>query len=99
MSGSILPNSLFTHIELRIVNSSIHFDATSFQKISFDAGYYDEYVRLVDIRQFDSAGSQTYFCRLVEAYPRTISDISYSYAAEEVISFSVQFQFRYFIEP
>ena len=76
-----------------------HRSGTSGYAQPFDAGYYDDYVRPVDIRQFDSAGNPTYFCRLVEAYPRTISDISYSYAAEEVISFSVQLQFRYFIEP
>jgi hypothetical protein len=64
----------------------------------FDAGYYDDYVRDVTIKQFDSAGSETYQCKLIEAYPRTISDISYSYAAEEVISFSVQLQYRFFTE-
>jgi hypothetical protein len=64
----------------------------------FEAGYYDDYVRSVDIMQMDTAGDMTYKCQLIEAYPRSISDITYSYAAEEIASFSVQFQFRYFTE-
>lgn len=64
----------------------------------FEAGYYDDYVRTVVINQLDQKGAVKYGCQLVEAYPRSISDISYSYAAEEIVTFSVQFQYRFFTE-
>jgi len=64
----------------------------------FEAGYYDEYVNDVSIIQMDQTGAETYRCKLLEAYPRSISDISYSYAAEEIVTFSVQFQYRFFTE-
>ena len=64
----------------------------------FEAGYYNDYVRSVDIQQMDTTGATTFTCQLIEAYPRSVGDITYSYASEEIATFSVQFQFRYFIE-
>ena len=64
----------------------------------FEAGYYNDYVSDVTIIQMDQTGAETFKCKLLEAYPRSISDISYSYASEEIATFSVQFQFRYFTE-
>lgn len=41
ISGSLIPNSLFTNIELRITNAYISFDETSYRKMKIEYGYYD----------------------------------------------------------
>lgn len=65
---------------------------------SFNAGYYNDYVRTVDIRQFDDKGSPQRRITLREVYPRTIGELSYSYAEKDLLTFAVTLQYRYYTE-
>ena len=64
----------------------------------YDVGYYAEYTRSVNIKQYDEAGKETHEIGLREAYPKSVSDLSYSYLASELLVFTVTFQYRYFYE-
>ena len=65
---------------------------------TFNAGYYDNYVSTIEIRQYDQAGDIKFRCELREAYPKSVGEISYSYVNEELVRCAVQFQYRYFVE-
>jgi hypothetical protein len=41
LSGSLITNTLFAHMELRIMNGHISFDKINYQRVVFDAGYQD----------------------------------------------------------
>lgn len=64
----------------------------------FDAGYYDSYVKDVTINQYNEKGSKTHEINLIEAYPRTVGELSYSFQSNELLLFTVSFQYRYFNE-
>lgn len=65
---------------------------------SFDVGYYKEYVRDVTIKQYDEEGNKKHEIKLIEAYPRTVGELSYSYQASELLLFTVSLQYRYYEE-
>ena len=65
---------------------------------SFDVGYYKDYVRDVTIKQYDEEGNKKHEIKLIEAYPRTIGELSYSYQASELLLFTVSLQYRYYEE-
>jgi hypothetical protein len=65
---------------------------------SFDVGYYKEYVRDIIIKQYDEEGKEKHEIKLIEAYPRTVGELSYSYQASELLLFTVSLQYRYFEE-
>lgn len=66
----------------------------------FYVGYYNEYIdqKVVKIKQYEETGSLKKTITLIEAYPRTIGEISYSYTATEYATFNVTFQYRFYIE-
>lgn len=64
----------------------------------FAAGYYHSYIKDVIIKQYDEEGSKTHEIKLVEAYPRNVGEISYSYQSSELLTFTVSLQYRYFNE-
>ena len=64
----------------------------------FNAGYYDDYVKDVTIKQYDEKGSKTHEINLIEAYPRTVGELNYTYQTNELLVFTVSFQYRYFNE-
>ena len=65
---------------------------------SFDVGYYKDYVKDVIIKQYDEQGNKENEIKLIEAYPRTLGELSYSYQASELLLFTVSLQYRYFEE-
>ena len=71
---------------------------TAANDIDFDAGYYDSYVKDVTIKQYDEKGSKTHEIKLIEAYPRTVGELNYTYQTNELLVFTVSFQYRYFNE-
>jgi hypothetical protein len=64
----------------------------------FNAGYYDSYVKDVSIKQYDETGSKTHEIKLIEAYPRNVGELNYTYQTNELLVFTVSFQYRYFNE-
>ena len=71
---------------------------TAANDVDFDAGYYDSYVKDVTIKQYDEKGSKTHEIKLIEAYPRTVGELNYTYQTNELLVFTVSFQYRYFNE-
>ena len=65
---------------------------------SFNAGYYDEYVADMEIVKYDERGEKTFTVKIIEAYPRTVNAMPLSYASDELMRVTVQFQYRYFQE-
>jgi hypothetical protein len=79
----------------------------------FDTGYYNDYIQTVSIFQYDAEkfatsvgnfgiGSArprvTNEIRLMEAWPRNVGELSYSYQSTELLTFTVSIQYRYFTE-
>jgi len=75
----------------------------------FDTGYYNDYVKSVSIFQYDAQKDQvgtfgrarprvTNEIRLMEAWPRNVGELSYSYQSTELLTFTVSMQYRYFTE-
>ena len=65
---------------------------------SFDVGYYKDYVKDVIIKQYDEQGSKKNEIKLIEAYPRTLGELTYSYQASELLTFTVSLQYRFYEE-
>jgi len=64
----------------------------------FNAGYYDDYVRDVTIKQYDEEGSMSHEIKLIEAYPKNVGELAYSYQSSELLTFTISLQYRYFYE-
>lgn len=56
-------------------------------------GYPDEYKGVVKIKTFNNLGEVTHEQALYDAFPENVGDISMSYGAEEIASFSVSFAY------
>jgi len=75
----------------------------AFSNTTHNMNYYNDYVAPLDIfalGQFASRDERddiTYGVRLFECYPKTISDVSFSHAANDVQTFTVTFSFRYWV--
>jgi|TARA_R100000084_G_C4581324_1_gene113970 hypothetical protein len=76
---------------------------------AFDTGYYNDYIQTVSIFQYDAQKDQvgtfgrarprvTNEIRLMEAWPRNVGELSYSYQSTELLTFTVSIQYRYFTE-
>lgn len=68
------------------------------QDESFDVGYYKDYVKDVTIKQYDEQGNKKNEIKLIEAYPRTVGELNYTYQTNELLTFTVSLQFRYYEE-
>ena len=75
----------------------------AFSNSTHNMNYYNDYVAPLDIfalGQFASRQERddiTYGVRLFECYPKTISDVSFSHAANEIQTFTVTFSYRYWV--
>ena len=75
----------------------------AFSMKSFNFNYYDNYVSDINIFQIGSSAGKnerdavTYAVKLFDCYPKVIGPIEYSYAANEIQTFQVTFEFRYWI--
>ena len=70
---------------------------------SFNVNYYDEYISPVEIFQlggFEGAqerNSITYAVSILDCYPTSIGEITYSSAEDALVEFTVTFAYRYWI--
>ena len=75
----------------------------AFSNLTHNINYYNDYVAPLDIfalGQFASRDERddiTYGVRLFECYPKTISEVSFSHAANDVQTFTVTFSYRYWV--
>ena len=75
----------------------------AFSNSTHNMNYYNDYVAPLDIfalGQFASRQERddiTYGVRLFECYPKTISEVSFSHAANEIQTFTVTFSYRYWV--
>ena len=75
----------------------------AFSNATHNINYYNDYVAPLDIfalGQFASRDERddiTYGVRLFECYPKTISDVSFSHAANDIQTFTVTFSYRYWV--
>lgn len=75
----------------------------AFSQVSNNYNFYDNYVSDINIFQLGSFESKnerddmTYAVKLFDCYPKVISTVDYSSEANEVQTFSVTFEFRYWI--
>ena len=75
----------------------------AFSNTTHNMNYYNDYVAPLDIfalGQFASRDERddiTYGVRLFECYPKTISEVSFSHAANDVQTFTVTFSYRYWV--
>ena len=80
----------------------------AFSNITHNINYYNDYVSPIDIMALGNYASRqerddvTYAVRLLDCYPKTISDVSFSHETNAVQTFQVIFSFRnwvnYFID-
>ena len=80
----------------------------AFSNLTHNINYYNDYVSPVDIMALGNYASRqerddvTYAVRLLDCYPRLISDVSFSHETNAVQTFDVTFSFRnwvnYFID-
>jgi len=76
---------------------------SAFSPVSHNYNFYDNYVSDINIFQLGSFESRnerddmTYAVKLFDCYPKTISTVDYSADGNEVQTFSVTFEFRYWI--
>ena len=77
--------------------------SAAFSTQSFNYNFYDNYVSDVNIFQLGSFQSRnerddiTYAVKLFDCFPKTISAVEYDSATNEVQTFTVTFEFRYWI--
>jgi len=75
----------------------------AFSNSTHNMNYYNDYVAPLDIfalGQFASRQERddiTYGVRLFECYPKTISEVTFSHAANEIQTFTVTFSYRYWV--
>ena len=80
----------------------------AFSNLTHNLNYYNDYVSPIDIMALGQYASRderddvTYAVRLMDCYPKTISDVSFSHETNAVQTFEVTFSFRnwvnYFID-
>jgi hypothetical protein len=80
----------------------------AFSNLTHNLNYYSDYVSPIDIMALGQYASQqerddvTYAVRLLECYPKIISDVSFSHETNAIQTFEVTFSFRnwvnYFID-
>ena len=75
----------------------------AYSNTTFNFNYYNDYVSPVNILQLGNYASQnerddvTYGVRLFDLYPKTISEVSFAHASNDVQTFTVTFDFRYWV--
>jgi len=75
----------------------------AFSNVTHNYNYYNDYVAPVDIFALGSYASRqerddvTYGVRLFDCYPKTISEVSFAHASNDLQTFTVTFDFRYWV--
>ena len=75
----------------------------AFSNVTHNYNYYNDYVAPIDIFALGSYASRqerddvTYGVRLFECYPKIISEVSFSHTSNDVQTFTVTFDFRYWV--
>ena len=68
----------------------------AFNEKSWDVGYYEEYVGVVEIYLLDRQDKRTYGLKLHEVFPKTIGGTELSYGTNnEIVKITIGFSFRY----
>tara|TARA_Y100000310_G_scaffold171233_1_gene171432 strand:+ start:17 stop:694 length:678 start_codon:yes stop_codon:yes gene_type:complete len=68
----------------------------AFDPTTWDVGYYDDYIGVVDIYLLDKSNIRYYGVRLHEAYPKEVQPILLSYAqSTDIIKVNISMQYRY----
>lgn len=100
MSEDMREKEYFEYWQNRIVNTgafevgSANKDFYGYVQSKFNTKYFDEYLGVVNIRQYGSAGDIRSIYTLNEAYPIIINPISMSWASDEIVRLSVTFVYR-----
>ena len=69
---------------------------TTYNPTTYNINYYKEYVGALEIYQLNEQDERTYGCRLVEVFPKTISQIDYGHGNNNAINkITVGFMYRY----
>lgn len=63
---------------------------------TFDIGYYDDYKAIIDIFQYDQTGQQRYACKIIDAWPVSISDLPSDWSVDMYHRLGVTFHYRLF---
>jgi len=75
----------------------------AFSNVTHNVNFYDDYVAPIDIFALGNYASRqerddiTYGVRLYDCYPKTISEVSFSHDTNDVQTFTVTFDFRYWV--
>jgi hypothetical protein len=75
----------------------------AFSNTTHNMNFYDDYVAPIDIFALGNYASRqerddiTYGVRLYECYPKTISEVSFGHTSNEIQTFTVTFDFRYWV--
>ena len=68
----------------------------AFDPTTWDVGYYDDYIGVVDIYLLDKQNIRRYGVRLHEAYPKEVQGILLSYAqSTDIMKINISMQYRY----
>ena len=68
----------------------------AFNPTTWDVGYYDDYIGVVDIYLLDKQNIRRYGVRLHEAYPKEVQGILLSYAqSTDIMKINISMQYRY----
>ena len=68
---------------------------TTYNPTTYNINYYKEYVGALEIYQLNEQDERTYGCRLVEVFPKTISQIDYGHGNNNAINkITVGFMYR-----
>lgn len=66
---------------------------------SLSVGFYDDYTSNISIKTFDRSGTLTTITEYEKCFPINVSALDYDYTADsDLLTFSVEFQFRKFIQ-
>lgn len=63
-----------------------------------DIGYYNDYVRNIEIYVQDVEDKSPYMVKIFEAYPKTIQAIQMDATNKEIMKISVTFQYKYWLD-
>ena len=75
----------------------------AFSNTTHNMNFYDDYVAPIDIFALGNYASRqerddiTYGVRLYECYPKTISEVSFAHTSNDIQTFTVTFDFRYWV--
>ncbi len=58
-------------------------------------GYYDQYAQEITIEALDKSGNIIYNITLIEAYPKSVDNISFNNSNHDVLKLNVQFTYKY----